>query len=193
MKFSSSLKEKLRDILVFYGIEKRRQNSRLKWLVKNGMKLGANCYIAPSVLIDNEFPWLISIGNDCAITENCNILAHDASTLKYLGYSKIGAVTIGNKCYVGTGSVILPNVHIGDNVIIGSGSIVTRDVPSDSVVAGNPAKVITTLQSFLDLHSSNLRTHPVYKKKGWALNYGITEENKKIMLSSVKDKIGYVE
>ena len=118
------------------------QKLRIKWLVKNGLRLGSNCYIAPSVLIDQTFPWLISIGDNCTLTFNVMILAHDASTKKYIGYTKIGAVTIGNNCFVGAGSIILPNVHIGENVIIGAGSVVTRDIPSNSVVAGNPAKVI---------------------------------------------------
>jgi maltose O-acetyltransferase len=169
------------------------QKLRIKWLVKKGLRLGRNCYIAPSVIIDPAFPWLISIGDNCYLTYNVMILAHDACTKNYIEYTKIGAVTIGNNCFVGVGSIILPNVHIGENVIIGAGSVVTRDIPSNSVVAGNPAKVINTTQKLIDLHSSRLRSSPHYPKEGWTLRHGITQENKRKMWASVKEEIGYIE
>ncbi|MGB1311421.1 MAG: DapH/DapD/GlmU-related protein, partial [Leucothrix sp.] len=49
---------------------------------------------------------------------------------------------IGKHCFIGCASIILPNVTIGDQVIVAAGSVVTKDVPSNSIVAGNPAKVI---------------------------------------------------
>jgi maltose O-acetyltransferase len=188
----TDLPQKLRDIILFYGIVRAQQNIRLKWLVKNGLKLGTNCYIAPTAFIDEEFPWLISIGDESTLTFNSMILSHDASTKRHLGYSKIGTVTIGKRCYVGAGTIILPNVHIGNNVIIGSGSVVTRDIPDDSVAAGNPAKVINTLQDFLDRHSANLLKYPTYKEEGWTLKHRITQECRRKMLSSIEDKIGYI-
>lgn len=54
-------------------------------------------------------------------------------------------VTIGNDCWVGGGCIICPGVTIGDRTIIGAGSVVTKDIPSDSVAVGNPAKVIKKL------------------------------------------------
>ena len=51
-------------------------------------------------------------------------------------------VKVGNNCFVGYGSILLPGVTIGDEVIVGAGSVVTKDVPSNSIVAGNPARVI---------------------------------------------------
>lgn len=169
------------------------QKLRIKWLIKNGLRLGINCYIAPSVLIDPTFPWLISIGDNCYLTFNVIILAHDASTKNYIDYTKIGAVTIGNNCFVGAGSIILPNVHVGDNVIIGAGSVVTKDISSNSVVAGNPAKVINMTQKLVNFHSSRLRSRPHYPKEGWTLRRGITQERKRKMWEDVKKEIGYIE
>lgn len=54
-------------------------------------------------------------------------------------------VTIGNDVWIGAGAMILPGVTIGDKCVIGAGSIVKDDVPTGSVVAGSPAKVICTL------------------------------------------------
>lgn len=51
-------------------------------------------------------------------------------------------IHIGNNCYIGTGSTILGPVRIGNNVTIGAGSVVTKDIPDNSVVAGNPARII---------------------------------------------------
>jgi maltose O-acetyltransferase len=68
----------------------------------------------------------------------------------FLGYTKVANVYIGNKVFIGAGSVILPGVKIGDEVVIGAGSVVAKDVPSKSVVAGVPAKVICSLDDYLN-------------------------------------------
>ena len=156
------------------------QRLRIKWLVKNGLRLGINCYIAPSVLIDPTFPWLISIGDNCYLTFNVTILAHDASTKNYIDYTKIGAVTIGNNCFVGAGSIILPNVHIGDNVIIGAGSVITHDISkqfrcrwesSQSDKYNSEAREFALFTSSLESTlrkrglDSKKRNHPRTKKK----------------------------
>ena len=49
---------------------------------------------------------------------------------------------IGRKCFIAVNATILPGVHIGNEVIVGAGSVVTRNVPSNVIVAGNPAKII---------------------------------------------------
>lgn len=58
-----------------------------------------------------------------------------------------GTVRLGNKVFISVNSTILPNATIGDNSIIGAGSVVTKDVPPDVVVAGNPANIIRKLTS----------------------------------------------
>jgi maltose O-acetyltransferase len=144
-------------------------------------------------MIDSSFPWLISIGDNCTITANAIILSHDASTKRDLGYSKIGVVTIGNNVFIGAGAIILPNVHVGNNVIIGAGSVVTSDIPGNSVVVGNPAKVICTKQEFIDNHSKELRTGIFFPKVGWTEGYGLTRERKRIMKERVEGKNGYAD
>lgn len=52
---------------------------------------------------------------------------------------------IGKRAWIGAGSTILPGVTVGDNAVVGAGSVVTRDVPPDTIVAGNPARVIKTI------------------------------------------------
>ena len=68
----------------------------------------------------------------------------------------IAPIVIGNNVYIGMGAYIMPGVHIGDNVIVGAGAIVTKDIPSNSVCAGIPARVIKTIDEYYQgLKSSN--------------------------------------
>ncbi len=69
------------------------------------------------------------------------------ATLRSQGLESARPVTIGSDVWVGGGAIICPGVTIGDRAVIGAGSVVTRDVPPDVVVAGNPARVIRALQA----------------------------------------------
>lgn len=121
-----------------------------------------------------------------------HILAHDASTKRFLGYTKIGRVIIGSNVFIGAGSIILPNVKIGDNVIIGAGSIVTKDVPSDSVAYGNPAKVCCSIKKYLERNGEAIKTHPVYDSS-YTLREGVSTIMKQKMIDELTNTTGYVE
>lgn len=95
----------------------------------------------------------VKIGNECLIGANVVIADTDFHPVKPAGrrYNEnpleIGAapVEIGDNVFIGTGAIILKGVRIGKNSVIGAGSVVTRDVPPDTIVAGNPAKVLRGL------------------------------------------------
>jgi maltose O-acetyltransferase len=91
---------------------------------------------------------------------------------------------------VGMGSIILPNVKIGENVIIGAGAVVTKDIPDNSIAIGNPAIVIGFTSDYINHHKKNMENRPVFNQ-GWTLESGITEQNKKIMNDTLQDGIGY--
>ena len=59
-----------------------------------------------------------------------------------LGWEYGFSITIGNNVWIGANAIILPGVTIGDNVVVGAGSVVTKDIPNDCIVTGNPAKVL---------------------------------------------------
>ena len=90
----------------------------LQILQENGLILGNNCNIMDGCIIDPGHCWLIEIGNNVTLAPRVHILAHDASTKRELGYTIIGKVKIGDNVFIGAGSVILPNVKIGNNVVI---------------------------------------------------------------------------
>lgn len=118
-------------------------------LIALGLTVGENFSRQEKTLIDQSHCWLITIGDDVTLAPRAHILAHDASTKKALGYTRIGVVNIGNNVFIGASSTILPGVNIGNNVVIGANSVVSRDIPDNSVAIGNPAKVICTYDEFV--------------------------------------------
>lgn len=117
-------------------------------LRKKGAQVGERVSIYTKK-IDIAHAWLLTIGNDVTLSD-CRILLHDASTKLPLGFSRVGRVEIGNNVFVGADALILPNVKIGTNVIIGAGSVVAKDIPDNSVIVGNPSRIISTYDEFIN-------------------------------------------
>lgn len=161
-------------------------------LVKAGLKVGRNFKRQQECIIDYSHCWLISIGNDVTLAPRVHILAHDASTKTYLGYTKIGLVNIGDRVFIGADSIILPNVNIGSDVIIGAGSVVSKDIPSGCVVVGNPARVIGKTNDYIEKNKLKMKSTPIYDET-WTLRYPMTVGQKNKMIEEIKDKGGYVE
>lgn len=115
-----------------------------------GVEVGQGCriYIASF----GSEPFLIKIGSRVTITSGVQILTHDGSAWLFHEFGKrfykYAPVTIGDDVFIGVNTIIMPGVSIGSRVIVGAGSVVTRDIPDDTVVAGNPARVITSFSSF---------------------------------------------
>ena len=98
--------------------------------------------IEGSVLLDKLYPRGIHIGANTLVAGGVTILSHDHC--KRVGNNQPYLIDtfIGKNCFIAVGAIILPGVKIGDEVIVGAGAVVTKDVPSNTVVAGNPAKII---------------------------------------------------
>lgn len=114
---------------------------------KMGVSIGSNVHIYGGWL-DKRYDPLIEIGNNVTLS-NTTILAHDASTQKFCGYTKFGKVKIKNNVYVGYASIILPGTIIEDNVIIGGGTVVRGHIEADSVYMGNPAIKLCSCSEYL--------------------------------------------
>lgn len=127
----------------------RGEPQHLDKLIKRGLKVGKDFCRMGGVIIDPTHCYHTTIGDNVTLAPRVHILAHDASTMSFLGKTRAANVTIGDDVFVGAGSIILHGVHIGNRVIIGAGSIVTKDIPANSVAAGNPAKVICDIDEYL--------------------------------------------
>ena len=168
----------------------RRFEDPIKSLRKRGVLVGQRVSIMSGVIIDDSHGWHIEIGDDVTLAPRVHLLAHDASTKIFLNCTRIGKVTIGNRVFIGAGSIVLPGVSIGDDVIIGAGSVVAHDVPSFSVAAGNPAKVICPLDQFLNRRKKQMETVPFFGEEYHDAQ--ITASTQSRINEAMKDRFGFV-
>lgn len=162
-------------------------------LIVLGLTVGKNFSRQEKTLIDQSHCWLITIGDDVTLAPRVHILAHDASTKKALGYTRIGTVNIGNNVFVGASTTILPGVNIGNNVVIGAGSVVSRDIPNNTVVAGSPARAICTYDEFVNRKKEEMDAVPVFGEEYTLRNPNFNDDMKKEMKEKLsKSKSGYV-
>lgn len=117
-------------------------------LRSKGAVIGNNCHIYGD--IDHGHEFLITLGNNVTVASGAKILAHDGSTKKIVGYSRVGRVDIGDDVFVGANAIVLPNIKIGNKVIIGAGAVVTKDIPDNSLAVGNPAVIIGTYDAYVE-------------------------------------------
>lgn len=161
-------------------------------LISMGMKVGKNFNRLHGVILDPGHCWLIEIGDNVTMAPRVHILCHDASTKIFLNYTKIGRVTIGSNVFIGAESVVLPGVTIGDNVIIGANSTVTHDIPSGSVAAGSPARVLCTLEEYLNKEKARMEVSPCYGED-YTLRKNVPMEKRMQQKQELTGKIGYID
>ena len=140
----NKLRNRLRKILhFFYSAEKL---ARI-----NGVNLGTGNFINSNFW--STEPYLITVGNNCQITKGVKIFTHGgsmAARVKYPNFDSFGKVVIGDNVYLGTNTLIMPGVKIGNNVMVAAGSVVTNSVPSHVVIGGNPARIICTVDQYIE-------------------------------------------
>lgn len=130
----------------------------IKHLKKIGGSVGnlTKIYSPMTTLIDETRPHLLYIGDRVRITSGVKILTHDFSysvcrpVFHDLINDHVRPTIIGNNVFLGVNSIVLPGVKIGDNCIIGAGAVVSMNIPDNSVVVGNPAKVVASLSEFYE-------------------------------------------
>ena len=134
------------------AIQKPKRNFlRLAWLVVRSrliairriyyvrvwkMHIDPTAWFSLRVEFDRTHPSGIHIGRESYVAFGAVLLTHDMTRGIYAD------TRVGAHCFIGAHSILMPGVTIGDGSIVGAGSVVTRDVPPNSIVAGNPARVV---------------------------------------------------
>ncbi len=154
-------------------------SSRNKYIKKHQIfkSMGENVFFQTRLIPSD--PHLIKFHNNIVVTSNVTFVTHD---IFHLGLNNMGkgyfpyeqnCIEIMDNVFIGCNTTILGGIKIGPNAVVGAGSVVTKDVPENSVVAGNPAKVIGTFDAFLEKRSQKEEI------KNPELLWKLFEENKK--------------
>jgi maltose O-acetyltransferase len=127
------------------GLRRRRYLERL---VARGLQLGPNVYLNDGFFLDPSHCHLITIEEGTVFGPQVTVLAHDASTLKVIGKTKIQAVRVGRHAFVGAGAILLPGSEVGDGSILGAGAVLRSRIPAGEIWAGNPARRLGTVEDY---------------------------------------------
>ncbi len=162
---------KLKEDIIF-GIERRKDPSLSSYYRRTGATIGKNCsFVGRNISFSTE-PYLITIGDHVRVSFDVAFVTHDGGTHilreKYPNASIYGKISVGNNVFIGARVIIMPGVSIGNNCIVAAGSIVTKDVKDGEIVAGVPAKPISTVSEYENKHKDELQfiaDYPYEEKK----------------------------
>lgn len=140
-------------------IDRLKGKTTVKKLRKWGAVIGEDVELI-NVSCGRNDATCLEIGNHVTLT-GVLILTHDASPQHFIGHgiNRIGRIVIGDNVFIGRQTIILPNVRVGNNVIVGAGSVVSKDIPDNVVAAGNPAKVISSIDAWIEKQKKNMENN----------------------------------
>lgn len=145
----------MKKIIYRIMMKKIKPSKKTNLIKKMGVNIGKDCEIYQDVSFGSE-PYLITIGNNVRITKGVSFVTHDGGvwTLRKMGLLEdadvFGRIIIGNNVHIGFNCIIMPGVTIGDNCVIGCGAVVTKDIPSNSIAVGVPARRIKSIYEYCE-------------------------------------------
>jgi acetyltransferase-like isoleucine patch superfamily enzyme len=169
-----SIKQTIKRILGY------QRQTKLEDYLQLGLRIGMNVDLVSLPNFGSE-PYLISIGDNTTISFDCVFVTHDAATrvIRNLPDGNpetviYGPIHVGKNCFIGARTTILAGVTIGDNSIVGACSLVNKDIPSGVIAAGNPCRVICTLDEYRKKHEKDflyMVSLPYEEKKKYLMNH----------------------
>ena len=159
------------------GIIYRILFSPLNYAKYIGVNIGEKCLISTKSF--SSEPYLITIGNNVRIANKVSFFTHGGLWTfrkQYPDLDVFGKIKINDNTYIGEGCNILPGVEIGRNCVIGAGTVVSKSIPDNCIVVGNPCRIVGNIDNYL----KKMNKKSVNSKN-------LTYQEKKSLLSSLSD------
>lgn len=138
--------------------------SKLDDLKKRGLKVGKNTIISPACKIDHNYPYLVTIGDNCVIGPNVRILSHDSTMSNFVDeHMRLAKVTIHDNVILSMDTIVLPGVTIGPNVLVAAGSVINKDIKPNTCVCGVPARFYGKFDDYIASLNKDIKERPVFK------------------------------
>jgi acetyltransferase-like isoleucine patch superfamily enzyme len=140
------------------------RGNKVAYLRRQGMRIGDFTTILNDPPNFGTEPWLIEIGSRCAVAAGAVFITHDGSSRVFRGNiegssafgNDFGPIRVRDNSFVGLRATLLPGVTIGPFSVVAAGSVVNRDVPPGTVAAGVPARVVCTLDEYVEKYRARM-------------------------------------
>lgn len=129
-----------------------RKFDSVRWARRIGVKVGEHTAISPDTHFPGE-PYLVTIGSHVQVTRAVSFYTHGGGNVvrrQIPDFDCFGKIVIEDWAYIGSQSLIMPGVTIGEGALVAAGSVVTKSVPPRTVVGGNPARVLCTIDEYIE-------------------------------------------
>jgi acetyltransferase-like isoleucine patch superfamily enzyme len=144
--------ERLRGLWRRWQSQEQQDAAIVRALRASGVQVGERCRIYSSNF--STEPFLVTLGDDVCVAGGVSFLTHDGAARllakRRPGLQKVGRITVGDGCFIGQNAIIMPGTSIGSNCIIGAGAVVSGAIPANSLVSGNPARVVGRASLYLE-------------------------------------------
>lgn len=143
MKVVAMFKRLMSKLPQTYALLRYNSYTIAEYFRQQGAQVGEDCFITTKSL--GSEPYLVKIGNHVGISGGVLFLTHGLGWCfrdRVPDLQVFGTIVIEDNCNIGTNAILLPGITIGRNSMVGAGAVVTKDVPPNSVVAGNPARIL---------------------------------------------------